>query len=182
MAHIGIHPAPGFGELIPGSFVVPSNPIVPRSYIPNIGELLPASFSVPQNPLIAAIMSPPGCGLPNTGSGLGCGCSTGCGSGMCGSQGLSGLGSDCGCVGGMCGCGMGNLGQFGMDPVTLAMLAGGLLLVYLVMAPGGSGYRHELVAAKSAYASRVAKARSEHRGYKRLGRGAQRGLIAASKG
>jgi hypothetical protein len=190
MAHIGRHPAPGFGELIPGSFVVPSNPIAPRGYIPHIGELLPASFTVPQNPLVAAMLTPPGSGMPDTGggpgsgldSGLGCGCSTGCGSGMCGSRGrgLSGLGSDCGCIGGMCGCGMGDLGQFGMDPMTLALLAGGLLLVYYMVAPGGSGYRQKKAALAGEYSSKVAALRSKERGYKRVARGATRRLAAGA--
>jgi hypothetical protein len=189
MAHIGQHPAPGFGELIPGSFVIPSNPIVPAGYIPHIGELLPASFPIPQNPLIAAISSPPGYGMPNTSAGLGCGCSSGCGSGMCGSGGGvgmsgfgsglgSGLGSDCGCIGGMCGCGMSGLGQF--DPMTLGLVLGGLVLAYMLMAPGGKGYRQEVASAKSAYTARIAKARSTHRGYKRVARGTTQRLAAGA--
>jgi len=174
MAHIGVHPAPGFGELLPGSFVVPSNPIVPRSYIPRIGELLPASFPVPQNPLIAAMMSPPGYGMPNS-RGIGCGCSPGCGSGMCG---LSGLGSDCGCIGGMCGCGMSGLGQF--DPMTLALVAGGLVLLYMFMAPGGSAYRQKKAELTSEYGQKLAALRGRERGYKRVARGAGRGLTAAA--
>lgn len=176
MAHIGHHPAPGLGELIPGSFVVPSNPIVPSSYIPHIGELLPASFPVPQNPLIAAISSPPGYGLPNQ-AGLGCGCSTGCGSGMCGNRGLSGLGADCGCIGGMCGCGM---GQLGMDPMTLALVAGGLVLAYLLLVPGGKGYRERKAALQQEYSGKYAALRSKERGYKRLARGTTRGLSTAA--
>lgn len=166
MAHIGRHPAPGFGELLPGSFVVPSNPIVPRSYIPHIGELLPASFPVPQNPLISAINSPPGYGMPNTGGG------------MCGMGGLSGLGSDCGCIGGMCGCGMSGLGQF--DPMTLALVAGGLVLLYMFMAPGGSAYRQQKAALTSEYGHKLAALRGRERGYKRVARGAGRGLSAAA--
>lgn len=194
MAQIGHHPAPGLGELIPGWFVVPANPItaarsgggigefMPSYYpvpqnpiqaagyrIPSIGEILPASFTVPQNPLVAAIMSP---------GGMGCGCAAGCGSGMCGS-GMGDLGSDCGCVGGMCGCGAGMGFLESMDPMTLALVAGGLVLAWMVMAPGGSAYRQELASAKSAYSNRVARARSEHRGYKRVGAAAKRGLVAA---
>ena len=183
MAHIGIHPAPGLGELIPGSFVVPSNPIVPRSYIPRVGELLPASFPVPQNPLIAAMQSPPGYGMPNS-RGIGCGCSPGCGSGMCGTGGLSGLsglselGSDCGCIGGMCGCGMSGLGQF--DPVTLALIAGGLVLLYMVMAPGGSTYRQKRAELSREYGQKLTALRGRERGYKRVARGVGRGLSAAA--
>ncbi len=184
MAHIGLHPAPGLGELIPGSFVVPSNPIVQPSYIPHIGELLPASFPVPQNPLIAAITSPPGYGLPNQ-PGLGCGCQPGgCGSGMCGSAaGMAGLGGDCGCIGGMCGCGMGQLGF--ADPMSLTLMAAAAILLLWMWAPGGSEYKKELRAAKTAYEDRVTRARGEHRGYKRAAKGAAkriRGSLAGAAG
>lgn len=181
MAHIGRHPAPGLGELIPGSFVVPSNPIVSPSYIPHIGELLPASFPIPQNPLIAAITSPPGYGLPNQ-PGLGCGCApAGCGSGMCGgAAGLAGLGADCGCIGGMCGCGMGQLDFLG-GSATLIVGAALLGLMWLLSSPGGKEYHQERAAAKRAYEDRLAKARSEHRGLRRLTRGAARGIRSRLK-
>lgn len=166
MAHIGHHPAPGLGELIPGWFVVPSNPIVPTYRIPGIGELLPASFPIPQNPLIAAISSPPGYGMPNS-------------RGMCGmAVGMAGLGSDCGCIGGMCGCGMAGLGQF--DPMTLALVAGGLVLLYMFMAPGGSAYRQKKAELTSEYAGKLAALKGRERGYKRVARGAGRGLTAAA--
>lgn len=176
MAHIGRHPAPGLGELIPGSFVVPSNPIVQPSYIPHIGELLPASFPVPQNPLIAALDSPPGYGLPNSMGRLGCGCSTGgCGSGMCG-DGLSGLGADCGCIGGMCGCGegMGGLGLF-EDPMSWMLLAGvGVLLMWMA-APGGREYREGKAKleqqTRQTYQRQLAYLKAKSRGYRRVARG-----------
>lgn len=62
------HPAPGFGDLLPGFFVVPQNPLwdnksralAPQGfagakYIPRMGDLLPGRFAVPQNPLIATL-------------------------------------------------------------------------------------------------------------------------------
>jgi hypothetical protein len=86
------HPSPGFGELLPGFFVVPQNPIwdnksqgnAPNAfagvkYIPSIGDILPGRFSVPQNPLIAQIRA----GMSKL-SGLGgccCGADKGSGSG-----------------------------------------------------------------------------------------------------
>lgn len=183
MAHILYHPAPGLGELLPGWFVVPSNPIVPAYRIPGIGDLLPASFPVPQNPLVAAVTSPTGCGMPNTSptlSGMGCGCSAGCGSGMCGSMGMAGLDAlgDCGCRGGMCGCGMSGLGQF--DPMTMALLAGGLVLVWMLMAPGGSAYRQQKAQLTSEYRGKLSALRGRERGYKRVARGASRGLSTAA--
>jgi hypothetical protein len=82
MSHIPFHPAPGFGDLLPGSFVVPQNPVrsdgtplVPSVQatapgmvvrVPSLADLLQASFVVPENPLRRGM------------SGLGCGCGGGC--------------------------------------------------------------------------------------------------------
>ena len=71
MSHILRHPAPGFGDLMPGWYSVPQNPIrdvgtalVPSANsggqitrVPKLGELMPGAFSVPQNPLIAALQT-----------------------------------------------------------------------------------------------------------------------------
>lgn len=70
MAFLPHHPAQGFGDLLPGFFVVPQNPLwnnksrsrapmgfAGARYIPHIGDLLPSRFSVPQNPLISALRS-----------------------------------------------------------------------------------------------------------------------------
>jgi hypothetical protein len=183
MAHIGRHPAPGMGELLPGSFVVPSNPILGARYIPHLGELLPASFAVPQNPLIAAMTTPAGTGMPNgTGGSMGCGCSAGCGSGMCGgAAGMAGLSGDCGCIGGMCGCGMSGLGV--LDPATMALLAGALVLTMWMVAPGGKEYHRERERLRETYQRGVRRLKGESRGYRRIARGtvraAERGVLAA---
>ena len=82
MAHLPFHPAPGLGDLLPGSFVVPQNPVrgdgtplVPSVQatapgmvvrVPSLADLLQASFTLPQNPLRPGM------------SGLGCGCGGGC--------------------------------------------------------------------------------------------------------
>lgn len=95
--NIGYHPAPGLGELQPGWFVVPQNPVDgPVTYIRGIGDILSTGgFTVPQNPVISrasGVIMPigtvPGApaqinGKPVSG-GLGCGCggSCGCGGGM----------------------------------------------------------------------------------------------------
>jgi hypothetical protein len=66
---INHHPAPGFGDLIPGFFVVPQNPIVDNKsralmpygfagdigYVPKFGDLMPSRLAVPSNPLIRAL-------------------------------------------------------------------------------------------------------------------------------
>lgn len=88
------HPAPGMGELLPGFFVVPQNPLWDNKsrtlapggfagarYIPHIGDILPGRFSVPQNPLIAQVRK----GM----AGL-----SGCCSGCSGSSGANPLDAD----------------------------------------------------------------------------------------
>lgn len=111
MAHLNFHPAVGFGELMPGSFVVPQNPMRLAAsgvgYIPHIGELMPGSFVVPENPLRRALMaaspekaapsaSGTGPGVPGV-SGCGCcglsGCGD-CGYGACSLSGMDGMGID----------------------------------------------------------------------------------------
>jgi hypothetical protein len=80
MSHIPFHPAPGLGDLLPGEFVVPQNPIrdagtalVPSAVglnggkpyrVAKLGDLMPGKFTVPQNPLITTLMNGYG-GAPN---------------------------------------------------------------------------------------------------------------------
>lgn len=94
------HPAPGLGDLLPGFFVVPQNPMHGVNYVPRIGDILPGSFPVPQNPIkdymtgrLNLIAREPGVqgtinGKPATGvsgcSGGSCGCSGSCGGGLSG--------------------------------------------------------------------------------------------------
>lgn len=89
------HPAPGFGELVSGFYVVPQNPLRMAqegiSRIPTLGEFMYGSFPVPFNPLwnyVAGDVRP-----------LGQGHTIFAGSGMCGCGGDCGGG--CGCGGGM---------------------------------------------------------------------------------
>lgn len=156
MSHLNFHPAPGLGDLLPGMFVVPSNPIrdagtalVPsvQATAPNqvlrvkgIGELLQAAFTVPQNPIIRTLASGGPC---NGMAGLGCGC--GCG--------MSGLGDTAG---------TGSWTDFFTESTIISgipnglIYGGGLALAYMLLAPGGSEYRKK---------SRAL--RSQYRGYKR---------------
>jgi hypothetical protein len=79
MASIPCHPAPGFGDLVPGmvairglgelvsaAYPIPQNPLNPRQlnypaygeeikYMPHISEILPSRFSTPSNPLISQL-------------------------------------------------------------------------------------------------------------------------------
>lgn len=88
MSMINYHPAPGLGDLLPGFFVVPQNPIKDATtYVPRIGEILPGSFVVPQNPIkdymsgrLNLIGRDPSVGGTINGKGVsGCGCGGSCG-------------------------------------------------------------------------------------------------------
>ena len=91
MAQLNYHPAPGMGDLLPGFYVVPQNPVQPVKYIRGISEILPGSFPVPQNPVKDYTRGQTKL-IGQTGVGdCGCGCG---GSGGCGGQinGIRGLG------------------------------------------------------------------------------------------
>lgn len=166
MSHIGFHPAPGFGELLPGNFVVPHNPITPASYVPRIGELLPGRFVLPENP-VARELSGYSSLRPNGPRNVT----------------MSGLAGGCGCIAGMCGesCeglgGMG-MGQLGLDAVMpfLPWILGGGLVLWMLSRPGGKGYREDRERAETQYRSTVAGIKSKHRGYRRVARGAVSGV------
>lgn len=81
------HPAPGLGDLLPGFYVVPQNPIKDATtYVPRIGEILPGSYAVPQNPIkdymsgrLNLIGREPGVPGKINGKLSGCGCGGTCG-------------------------------------------------------------------------------------------------------
>ena len=104
--NIHIHPAPGLGDLMPGWFAVPQDPITMArqgvTMTPGIGDILPGSYVVPQNPILDYVKGQVkmigqkggnakaqinGQGVNGLGCGGGCGCDD-CGGG----GGLSGLG------------------------------------------------------------------------------------------
>ncbi len=91
MSHLPFHPAPGLGDMAPGWFALPQNPLtqsdstvlVPTIQatapgrvvrFPTLADLVQASFAVPQNPVrteLAMSMA----GLKGLGcGGMGCGC------------------------------------------------------------------------------------------------------------
>ena len=81
--------APGLGDILPGNFVVPQNPItspIAGAYVPHIGELMPGKFVVPQNPLLVALSG-------KTMPGVGCGCGSGPGDDGLGALDLSSFSS-----------------------------------------------------------------------------------------
>jgi len=146
--------APGIGELMPGMFAVPQNPMMRAAGMmirqPRLGELMPGYFTVPQNPLLAELNGNGGITNKAKQNELGsCGC------------GCNGAG----------GCGMGSLGMF--DPMTLAMLAGGAVLLFMLMSPGGSEYRRKRAALTAKQKEDRLSLRSQYRGYKRAGRAAR---------
>lgn len=79
MANMGIHPAPGLGDLLPGWFDVPQNPIKdarPVTVTPRIGDIVAGtnvSFVVPQNPLKSYASG----NVRPLGTGMGCACDGG---------------------------------------------------------------------------------------------------------
>lgn len=77
MSHIYQQLAPGFGDILPGNFVVPQNPLHPGTMdgvrVPHVGELMPARFAEPENPLLNALQ---GRIMPGNG---GCGSCSGMG-------------------------------------------------------------------------------------------------------
>jgi hypothetical protein len=170
--NINVHPAPGFGELLPGFFVVPHNPITPVSRVPRIGELVAAKFSIPENPLTRALVGDNG--LQPQGSR---------------SVSMSAIGS-CGCIGSMCGQGCEGLGMGqlpgGLEAVSgfLPWILGGAVVLWMLSRPGGRAYHQERARAESEYQSKVSGIKARHKGYKRVARSAstavQRGLQAAT--
>lgn len=87
MPMLNFHPAPGLGDLLPGWYSVPQNPLRPDStplvptvraatgnaitMKPKMGDLLPGTmFTVPQNPVRRNLLSSMGM----AGMGCGCGC------------------------------------------------------------------------------------------------------------
>ena len=91
---LGHHPAPGLGEMLPGWYDVPQNPIKAATqgvrYTQGIGEIIGAVYSVPQNP-VKDFMKGEVRALGTQGVGdCGCGCG---GGGGCGSKGkINGIG------------------------------------------------------------------------------------------
>jgi len=169
MSHINMHPAPGLGDLVPGFFVVPQNPILPVRRVMGMGEFIEGKFIVPQNPILAAL------GLPQGIQGLkgdcGCGCN---GGGGCRQQGTLHA-SEQGMVNGrrVAMDGMGNIlddataaAQDAWTQVTgggnttyLAIGAGVLLLFLFSRGSGGDSYRQELAKLRSKYPTRARRAR-----------------------
>lgn len=165
---IPVHPAPGLGDLLPGWFVVPQNPIKGASTpvvatvtakaggsvvkVPSMGDLLPGMFVVPQNPLKQALASPPGSGVPGTKApqapGMGC---FSCGLGQTTTPGGGLMGSLSSATSGITGW----LTQSSIAGLpNWALVGGGLAALFLLM-PSGSEYQ---------------AARSHARGYRRLAR------------
>lgn len=162
MSQINIHPAPGLGDLAPGFFVVPQNPVRPDSTVlvpsvqaslpgsivrkPHIGEFVAATFTVPQNPIVKNLQT--GMGGLAACSGLGCGCGTP----SCNGANFYG----------MSGFDISSVTDWAQatSPVAglpnWALYGGAAVAAWLIFMPGGSEYR----AKKRALAS-------EYRGYRR---------------
>lgn len=171
MARMNYHMAPGLGDLIPGWFVVPQNPIQAAAqggvkYIPKMGELIGASFVVPQNPLKRAL------GLPEAPPSMLQRGSTWVEEMYAKAKsavGLSGMGcGGCGCGGSCGGCGMSGITDstidFDWDKITsgtagwptYAIIAGGAWLAFSMMSRG-KGYREAVSTAKRRHPRRISR-------------------------
>ncbi len=158
---LSFHPAPGLGELVPGTFDVPMNPIraangdvvwVPGAnvkYVPRMGDLLNAYYSVPQNPL-------------KRGCGMGCGCagSYNYDAGM-GALDLSAAwNSVTSTVGSAWDTAKSAIGSTGINPWVI----GGAVAVaaLLLFRPGGSEYSRAMASARSKYREEVGRIRARY--------------------
>lgn len=93
---LGHHPAPGLGEMLPGWFDVPQNPIANGvRYTRGVGEIIGAAYTVPQNPVKDFMKGQvKALGTQGVGDcGCGCGGAGGCGGGQLNGIGLSGIGT-----------------------------------------------------------------------------------------
>lgn len=160
MAWINHHPAPGLGDLLPGWFVVPQNPITQpheMKRVESIGEFLPARLMLPYNPLVNALATV-GRASGDRGGGR---------------VSLMGLGEfNLSSI-------TGNIGDaFGsMDTKKWLMIGGGaLVLILLLSRPGRSQYREAVSRAKAQYRDALASAK---RKYPRVGGRVRRAYQAA---
>jgi hypothetical protein len=179
MSHIPFHPAIGFGDLLPGSYAVPQNPIrdvgtpmvpsrrmITGGQVATMGDLLPGRFVVPQNPLVNTMLYGHNLGSgapPQTGmSGLGCGCQS-CGMGDLPAS-LQTLDN--------------NLAAWlndttldftGLGIPNYGYIAGGaaLVMAWVLFMPSGSEYRRKR-----------SQLRSQYRGYRRVAKSAGSSLSA----
>lgn len=160
MSMINYHPAPGLGDLLPGFYVVPQNPIQSTTYVPRIGEILPGSYAVPQNPIkdymagrLNLIGREPG--VPGKVNGKpvgvsGCGCGGTCG-GCSGGGGLGDISSDFSKI--SSDFSAGNYGQAIQDPIfgiPLWAIAGGIALLMFAGGPQHSYYHRARKAGRAA--------------------------------
>ena len=160
MSMLNYHPAPGLGDLLPGFYVVPQNPIKDATtYVPRIGEILPASYAVPQNPIkdymsgrLNLIGREPGVAGKVNGKLSGCGCGGTCG----GCGGLGDISTDFSKI--STDFTAGNFTQAIQDPIfgiPLWAIAGGLALLFFAGGETHSYYgrtRRASRAARSAFA------------------------------
>jgi hypothetical protein len=173
MSFINHQPAPGLaafgmGDLVPGMFVIPQNPIVPIRRTVGMGDFVRGKFIVPQNPIMAVIGRPQG-GLSDLGD-CGCGCS---GGGGCRDKAGSGMGY-------INGFGLaGNKAPIALDGFiedvtatasetwdtvsqggtsTYLLIGAGVLALYFLTARD-SGYKSAVASARAKYPTRYRRAR-----------------------
>ena len=156
MAFTNIHPAPGLGELMPGFYVVPQNPITMAQtgmgYSPRMGDLLPAAFTVPQNPIVNNFQT----GMQGMGT-MGCAPGSKCGMGFMGS--LAGMGE--------------GESEIALDPTavlpstwdksTMWIVIAGAFVLLLSYKPNTGQKRSELKRLKGAYERKAGEIKGQYR-------------------
>lgn len=176
--NLALHPAPGLGDLLPGFFAVPQNPMdlaqsgITRSQ--GIGDILPGSFVVPQNPIVNFTTGRVGLiGQQTGGPGQlngkkvgGCGCGGGCGG--CGSS--HGMGQLTQVMSDLT---AGNFTQALMTDTiggfpTYVWVGGGLVLLYLLAGPSQGSSR--VSRARRAYGAYHSNPRRSGRRRRRMSR------------
>lgn len=163
MPNCPYHPAPGLGDLVPGMFVVPMNPITAANggvtYVPRIGDLVRAHYTVPMNPLVPGMS--------------GCGCNAYRDAGM-GALDLSGAwDSVTSAVGGVWDSAKSAISNTGINPWVLGGAAA--VVALLLFRPGGSEYSRAMASARSKYREEVGRIRAR---YPRVSGRARRALEA----
>ena len=168
MNMLPFHPAPSsVGELLPGQFSIPNNPISDAhsiaaansvTYRARLAELMPARFSIPENPLLRE--------LTGMSSLRGCrSCEVGFVRGV---NGLNGFTDDIKAWYDKAVVSASDLFAGG-DWTKWAMIGGGVLLLFSLM-PGGSSYRGQMKSLRSKQREERKSLRRKYRGYRRAAR------------
>ena len=168
MNMLPFHPASSsVGELLPGHFAIPNNPISDAYslvasdeiiYRAKLGEIMAARFSIPENPLLRELS---GCS-----SLRGCNTSCGCGGSGCG---MNGFTED---LKGWYDKAVASASTMfgGIDTTTLLLAGGGIVALYFLLGAGGGEYRGKMSELRRKQAEERRGLKRQYRGYRRAAR------------